>query len=217
MRCHRIGMLMFVVPLLLASAGCVGLTAQLLYVIKGDPEIPAEFTGLQGKRVAVVCVASNTSNYDPASASTQLAYNLGSLLSKKVKNVTVIRPDKINNWIDNNNWNQVDFREVGKGVQADMVIGIDLEGFRLHEGATLYQGRASARVRVFDIKKRGEPVYHCNVPNFTFPKDGGKHITDTNDREFQSRFVVELANHIGQHFYGHPIKEDFAHDATILD
>lgn len=144
MRPVRLGLLLILVPILLTNAGCVGLTAQLLYVIKGDPQIPADFTGLEGKRVAVVCVASNTSNYDPYAASTQLAYTVGSLLSKKIKNVTVIRPDQINNWIDNNNWNQIDFREVGKGVKADMVVGIDLEGFRLHEGATLYQGKASA-------------------------------------------------------------------------
>lgn len=55
------------------------------------------------------------------------------------------------------------------------------------------------------------------VPNFTYPPNGGKHITDTNDREFQARFIVELANHIGHHFYPHAVKEDFAVDATMLE
>jgi hypothetical protein len=217
MRPHRLEIAIILLPFMLASAGCVGLTAQLLYVIKGDPQIPANYTGLEDKKVAVVCVANNSSNYDPYSASTQLAYNVTSLLSKKVKNIKVVQPQKVNNWIDSNSWNQIDFREIGKGVQADMVVGIDLIGFRLHEGSTLYQGKATARVRVFDMKKQGEIVYKCEIDDFTFPANGGKHITDTNDRQFQARFVLELANHIGRHFYPHAVKEDFAYDATILE
>ena len=215
MRLPRRSFLSLLVPLALSQSGCVGLTAQLLYVIKGDPQIPAEFEGLEGKRVAVVCVA-NTSSYDPNSASTQLAHAVSGLLRKKVKKINVLRPDQINNWIDNNNWNQVDFREVGKGVNAEMVVGIDLEGFVLHEDATLYKGWASATVRVFDITRRGEKVYSFSVPNFTFPSNGGQHVTDTTDRQFQARFVVELANHIARHFYAYDVKEDFGRDATLL-
>lgn len=211
MHLHRFGTSFVVGLLLLASTGCVGLTAQLLYVIKGDPQIPAEFPGLEGKRVAVVCVA-DTSNYDPSSASSQLAQGVGLLLQRKIKNIKVVRPDEVNDWMDNSNWKQLDFRDVGKGVHADMVVGIDLEGLRLREGPTLYKGHASVTVHVYDMSKRGEQVYHFNMADFTYPTNSGQHVADTSNREFQNRFIAELSNHVGRHFYPYDIKEDFAPD-----
>ena len=48
---------------LIGSTGCIGAMAQLLYVIKGHKS-PADFAGLEGKRVAVV-VVSDASAYGP--------------------------------------------------------------------------------------------------------------------------------------------------------
>ena len=38
-------------------------------------------------------------------------------------------------------------------MKADMVVGIDLEGFSLFQGQTLYQGKANATVRVYDCQQ----------------------------------------------------------------
>ena len=53
----------FTIVMLVTTVGCMGGLAQLLYVIKGH-KIPAEFNGLEGKRVAVVCI-SDASAYGP--------------------------------------------------------------------------------------------------------------------------------------------------------
>ncbi len=113
--------------------------------------------------------------------------------------------------MDNTNWNQADFRAVGKGVKADFVVGIDLEGLRLREGPTLYKGHASATVRVFDMSS-GKQVDLFSVPDFTYPVNTGKPVTEINERQFETQFVVHLATHIAKHFYAYPIKDGFAPD-----
>ena len=62
----RNGILLLIV---LALPGCAGFMSHVAYVIKGGHSVPAEFNGLQDKRVAVVCV-SNDSVYGPNSAGT---------------------------------------------------------------------------------------------------------------------------------------------------
>lgn len=199
--------------LLLASGGCVGLTAQILYAIKGE-KVPAEFEGLAGKRVAVVCVA-NTSNYDPGTASSTLAQLTETILKQHVDKIKVVRQEKVADWIDNHDWNQVDYLEIGKGLQAEMVVGIDLDGYRLHEDATMYKGKANVTVSVFDIKK-GEAVFKKHIPNYMFPINGGQHQTETTEQQFQRKFLVVLAQDIAKLFYAYEFKDDFARDATML-
>ena len=76
LRNNRLGLrLLFVVALLTvilpSSLGCIGAAAQFVYLIKGA-KIDAEFDGLKGKRVAVVCISSNSA-YGPDSETSILA------------------------------------------------------------------------------------------------------------------------------------------------
>lgn len=196
------------------STGCVGVAAQLLYVIKGD-KVPAEFQGLEGKRVAVVCL-SNTSGFDPTSASSALAQYIEANLRKNVKKINVIRQQEVAKWVDNNDWDRLDYRDIGRGVRADMVIAIDLEGFRIHEDATLYKGRTNWTATVYDMSKSGEAVFRRNERNFQFPVNGGQHVSETTEDAFQRKFLLIVAEDIARHFYAYEFKEEFARDAISV-
>ena len=67
--------------MLIPSLGCIGATAQLLYMIRGV-KVDAEFDELKGKRVAVVCV-SDASQYGPDRASEALARFVESTLKRE--------------------------------------------------------------------------------------------------------------------------------------
>ena len=215
--CLRAGVVArcLVVLLLMGSAsGCVGLAAQVLYMVKGE-KVPAEFEGLEGKRVAVVCVAGS-GNYGPGSAPSVLSQLVEAILRNQVKNIKVVRHEEVIDWIDNNDWNQMDYRDVGRGVNADMVVGLDLDGYRLHEDATMYKGRASVTITVYDMKKGGESVYRDTMPNFMFPVNGGQHVSETNEAQFQRKFLLILAQDIAKHFYAYEFKDEFARDAVLM-
>ncbi len=60
-------------------------------------------------------------------------------------------------WADENNWDE--YVEIGKALNADMVVGLDLEEFSLYQGQTLYQGKANIKIPVYDVAQGKEPVF----------------------------------------------------------
>lgn len=196
--------------LVMSGSGCVGMTAQLIYAIRGN-KVPAEFDGLRDKRVAVVCVA-NAASYDASAASSQLAQMVEVLLRQNVKGITLVPQQDVADWIDNNDWENIDYGELGKALKAEMIVAIDLDGLRMHEDATMYRGRADISIRVFDMSKRASTVFSRSMPNFSYPTQGGIHVSETTIAAFQRKFMTELSRDVGRHFYDYEFAENFARD-----
>ena len=200
---------------LATSGGCVGLTAQLLYWVKGGNKIDPEFEGLKEKRVAVVCV-SNASNYGPNSFCALLERRVGQALKEQGDKIEVVSADDIADWIDSNDWNQMDYREIGRGVNADMVLGLDLANLRLHEGQTLYQGHVTLTATVYDMENGGKVAFRRTISDFTFPQNGPRSSTEMSETRFRSLFVEVLSKHVAKYFCAYDFEEDFARDAVGL-
>ena len=200
--------------LLIALALGCGFTANLINVVKGH-KIKAEFDGLEGKRVAVACV-SNASSYGPNSICSLLERSVGAILQQEVEDIDMIPTDEVADWIDNNGWDQTDYREIGRGIDADMVLAIDLDGLRLHEGRTLYKGRADVVVTVYDMTDGGKVAFRKEMFEFAFPRSGARHTTEISEGSFRRLFVTVLAKSVTKYFHDYHIEEDFATDALQL-
>lgn len=194
--------------------GCVGMLAHGLYVIKGN-KVPAAFDQLSGQRVAVVCVSSSPAR-GPASPPDMIARDVGQMLSKRVANIEMVRPDEVADWIDRNQWNEIKYVEVGRGVQADLVVAIDLESFRLKDGATLFKGRATAHTTVFDMNADGKVVFESSTFDFNYPENGARHTTEVSESSFRRVFIRSLARQLAKDFFDYDRDEDFAYDATTI-
>ncbi len=197
------------------NSGCIGLTAQLLHTIQGGHKIKAKFDGLEDKRVAVVCV-SDASSYGPNSVTRMLQREVVSLLRENGDDIDVSHQDEVADWIDNNDWDQMDYREIGRGVDADMVLAIDLSGVRLHEGSTLYRGRANVVVTVYDMTDDGKIAFREEIHDFVFPRNGPRHTTELSEGRFRHLFVVVLAQKVAKYFHDYHLEDDFATDAASL-
>jgi hypothetical protein len=197
------------------NLGCIGFTTHLFNVIQGGHKIKPDFTGLQGKRVAVVCV-SNSSSYGPNTVCTMLARSVGSILQEEVKRIEVIHEDEVADWVDKNEWDQMDYREIGQGVDAEMVLAIDLDGFRLHEGRTLYKGNADVTITVYDMNDGGKVAFREEILDFSFPRTGARHTTEISEARFRRLFVTVLARNVAKHFHEYLYEDDFATDALSL-
>lgn len=204
---------LLLVGLVTGNAGCVGGLVQLLYLVKGN-KVDAEFEGLEGKRVAVVCVSSS-SGYDPTSAASKLAQLVEILFRQNIKKIELVRQQEVANWIDSNEWNRLDYREIGRGLKVDRLVAIELDGFRLHDDATLYRGRTRYTVTVYDMEEGGEAVFRRSESDYQFPVNGGQHVSETSEEQFQRLFLAVLSKSIAKHFYAYEFKEDFANDAMI--
>jgi hypothetical protein len=203
-----------IATVVLTSGGCIGVSAHLLYFLKGQ-RVKAEFSGLKDKRVAVVC-NSSTSSYGPGAEALLLAHSVSAILQREVKGIQLIDQEKVADWIDNNAWDQIDYRKVGKGVDAELLVAIELSSFSLHEGQSLYKGRATISATVYDMTNGGKIVYRKAATDINFPENGARHVTDINESNFRRAFIQILAQEIGKRFYDYEKIDDVGMDATFM-
>jgi len=186
-------------------AGCSTLLTAAYLIAPQD--VPAEYKGLKGKHVAVICRTIVELEFSDAGSARELAGTVGMMLEKNVRKARVIGQDEVARWIDENSW--VDYPTVGKALDADMVVGIDLESFRLHEGSTLYRGRATVNVRVYDVAEK-KVVFAKRFDDFSFPTDGAMPVTDRSEAQFRAMFLQILARRVSRCFHAYDSRETFA-------
>ena len=148
---NRIIALLLAAAMLISASGCPALLATGIYVWEGGNLAPAECDALKGERVVVMCKPPSSHEYRHAGASRSIAQRVSELLVKNVKDIDVVNPREVDNWVDESDWG--DFRELAQAVHADKVVHIELEDFELYKGKTLYQGQADVTVTVYDMQR----------------------------------------------------------------
>ena len=199
--------------LMAAIPGC-GPLATIAWLINGPEMVPAEFDGLKGKRVAVVCLDANSLG-GPGGEADTVAKAVALSLGKNVQDIRMVRQTEIADWLDTHGDDVTDYRDIGRGVKADMVVGIDLLAFNLHDGQTLLKGRSKSGVKVYDMKKGGELVYEAAPREFSWPENGARHVTE-NEANFRTVYIGMLAERISRDFYPVELASGFANDARFL-
>ena len=209
---HRVAAVMVVLGALVLP-GC-GPIATIAWLIHGPEMVPPQFDGLKGKRVAVVCLDSNSLS-GPGGEADAVAKAVAMTLGKHVPDIKMVRQNEVADWLDTHGDDVTDYRDVGRGVKADMVVGIDLLAFNLHEGQTLLKGRAKAGVKVYDMTKGGELAYEAAPREIAWPENGARHVTE-NEANFRTVFIYTLAERIARDFYEIELGTDFGSDARHL-
>lgn len=201
------------VALLIATQpGCVGLIANLVHAVGAD-QIPAEYSGLKNTKLAVVTVTDSSQYSDDISARI-LSRQVGKILTEEIDKLKLVREDQIEQWRDTNGWDAVDFLSIGRGVEAEQVLGIELTNLQLREGATLYRGRADVTLSVLDVKT-GEVLYSREMEDFTYPNTAGQYTSETTESRFRRLYLSMLAKQIGRSFHPYDFSETVALDGAI--
>jgi hypothetical protein len=198
--------------MLCSSLGCAAPLAGALWVIKGT-NVEPECTLLAKKKVAVVVRPPATLKFASANASRDLAAEVTKLLKANGKKIEVVDPREIAKWTDTNEWE--DPTEIGKALDAELVLAIDLEDFRLYEGQTLYRGRANVSIKVHDIKK-DEVIWEKIPPQTIYPVNACVPTTEKQEGLFRREFIGILADDIGRLFYAHDKGDMVARDSTAF-
>jgi uncharacterized protein YbjQ (UPF0145 family) len=198
---------------LILSGGCQAAIATAMYLIKGT-DIPPEYPGLKGKKVAVVCRPITELNYANSGVGRDLVRQISKLLQERVPKIKVIDAQKVNKWCDENTWEE--YAEVGKALKADAVVGVELERFSIYQAQTLYQGKANAAVRIYDCKDGGKVLFEKVLPQTLYPPNAYIQTSDVQESEFRREFVVVLADQIARHFYAHDPYADLGQDNSAF-
>jgi hypothetical protein len=196
------------------TAGCVGLITQLGY-LSGGSVVTAAYPDLQEKRVAVVCV-SDSESYGSGGESEAISRLVSSMLAANVSDIDVVPFAEVADWDDKNDWDEIDYRDVGRGVKAERVVAIDLVGLRFHEGTALYKGRADVTVTVLDMTRDGREVYQQSLPDVVYPVNGYYHTTETPEGKFRRAFLRVVARQIARHFFDYDALNEFGPDPASI-
>jgi hypothetical protein len=197
---------------LVSALGCQSALFTAMYLLKGT-DVDPDFKDLKGKKVVVVCRPMVSLQYANSNVGRELAQDVAALLQEKVPKIKVVESRKVDKWTDEHSWEE--YTEVGKAMKADMVVGIDLEGFSILQGQTLLQGKANAMIKVYDLKKNGPPVFHKPV-QCVYPPSAPIPASERSEPNFRAEFEMELANVIGRYFYKHDPYTDIGKDAAAM-
>ncbi len=197
---------------LAAAGGCTSALATAVWLIKG-PNVPAEFAGMREKKVVVVCRPVTSSLYAHPGVAKDVSRKIGRLLAANGRKVTVVDQRKVDEWMDTNTWD--DFTEVGKALEADLVLGIDLEEFSIYESQTLFQGKATCGIQVYDCES-GDLVFERYPPQTIYPPNHVVPTSSMQESDFRREFVNVLADQIGRHFYAHDPRDYWAMDSSVI-
>ena len=200
--------------LLASTTGCVGLLANIMHAANGNLA-PAAFDDLAGKRVAVLCL-SDSEAFGPTEASMDIASRVSKLLETNVDEIMLVPSQEIADWVDRNDWDQLDYSAVGRGVNADMVVVVDLETFSLRDGKTLYKGRSDLKITAYDMNQDAQRVFTAEPSQIQFPTNSGYHTTDISEDDFNREFIAHVSRRVARNFYPYDIAEDYAEDVTLI-
>lgn len=198
-----------VLCVLIAIPGCVGASAQLLYLIYGN-KVSAQFEGLNDKKVAVVCV-SDASAYGPNTLTFSVERMVAAKLAQNVPGIQVIPQSTVDNWKDQYGWDESDFVQIGRGINADAVVAIEISAYSLHEGSTMYKGQATVTSTVYNVKNQ-TVAFISGPEDYQFPKSGRPAMQIT-ERQFETAFLEKFCEYLARRFYEYEKTDTIAEDA----
>ncbi len=198
--------------LMLTQPGCLGITSNLMHMVGADM-IPPEFEGLEDCRLAIV-TSTESSHYKDDVSAQILSKSVGAILTQKVDDVKLVRQSEIDQWRDRVGWENNDLVAMGKAVEADKVVAIDLDNMKLRDGKSMYRGSANVVVTVYDCET-GDELYRRELDDYTFPQSAGQHITETSEARFRKVYLGMLAAEIGRSFHAYDLSDTFALDGAI--
>ena len=198
---------------LAVSTGCIQEMAQLMYVIKGH-KIDPPFQGLHEKKVAIVC-NSDAQSFGPDALSVTIAKHLGITFVTSEDKITIVAPAKVAEYIDANGWEEDSAGKLGEAVGADFVVVVEVDGYSIHEGPTLYKGRSDWTASAYDVANGGKLAFSNGPNHFAFPETGRPSL-QTSERVFESFYLARLTDSISKQFISYDKMETYAQDAMIL-
>src|SRR5688500_7645848 len=103
----RLSAWLLLASVLASSSGCAA-TSLVNYWLNGFHMMDAKFAGLEGKRVAVVCLDGNSLR-GPASEANDLAKAVKTTIAYHVPEIQIVRQSEIADWMDSQNQDLTDY------------------------------------------------------------------------------------------------------------
>lgn len=195
--------------LLLLSGGCAGIAAAT-YAVAGPTKtvvVPAQYTGLDGRTVAVMVAGDEYLLYRFPEAQIRLSSNISARIAENVDGARVVNPmTMVKFQKDNPAWMTLPYGELISKVQVERLVIIDLSEYRLHDPGDKSTWRAvvSANVGVVEAEDIDPDnfSFFTNV-RATFPEDGGIGVLNSDAETVELAVTTMFAQDVAELFYQH--------------
>jgi hypothetical protein len=208
---------------LVSLAGCDPRT--LFYFLQPeDPLIAAPGPSLEGKKVVVVANAVPSAMGEHLSIDREIAREVSTIFREKIKKIDVVENEKVWDWVEAHpKW--TDPEELAKAFEADVVVVLEIEAFRLQNPGDLnvLQGTSKTHIVATEMaypkNSKGKPIkdkpkepktIYDEYADTEFPVNGPIPTDSGPSRGgFKNKFLKIVAAQISWHFVGHSSRDKF--------
>lgn len=199
-----------------ATTGCnwAGWGAGIFRPAPGHKRVPvaAEYTGLQGKRIAVLVAADDYTVFRFPRATRNVNLQVGEQINTNVPGVTLSIPVEVDEYQKRNPyWTSQRPSQTMEDLGVDRLIVIDLNEYRTHEpgNQNLWRGVIDATVAVYeaDAEDADNRVYERQV-RASFPEDDKEFgLTKGSDDAMEAQVLQVFSAKTAGLFYDHEVMQ----------
>lgn len=193
---------------LLALGGCEALGAAA-YIVERDKkvEIPAEYSGLEGKTVAVVVHADMATLYEFPMVANNIATNVAGRLQTNILDIRVRDPRHVFAWqYHTPGWVTVPYGDIARELDVDRVVYIDLYEFRLHPVGNrwMWDGVCAGTVGIIERDGLDPDVFaHSYNVVAKFPQVTGVGVDAATQSQIETGLLVRFIEETSWLFHAH--------------
>ena len=196
------------------------LTLAVLLVVTGchtsvhdpkDYDVTAQYTGLDNQSVAVIVGASDHTRYRHPNASRQIAREVSRRITLNVPEVTVIDPDRILAWQEQNPyWTARTPGQLIAALGVDRLVMVELGEYRMTDpgDTNVKRGVISATINVVEADAPDPDDYAFSTPlRVTFPDEFRTKVglISASEQDIQTITVSRFTEEAAGMFYDHTI------------
>lgn len=199
------------------------------YFTGADTRLPPDYEIREGDkdkpvRVMVLTYKQESLNLEQADLDRELNDKVSRALFKGFaadkKNIHVIRADVVKKWLDQHpDWKSMEAAEIGEALQADFVICLQIDEFRLFKDQRtreIFQGRCDITCRVVPVHPEDAMQGVETLPiSVELPKGNGWPVSETGKtvRQMRDWFIANLAERITWKFLPHQRENEYGRDS----
>jgi len=195
------------------SAGC-NAVGYLLYLVapQRTETVQAEFSDLDGHRVAIVIFADQQVLYEHPFVRLTLSSAIGAELQRHLKNVELVDPVRVIRYQDERlDWDAMEKTKLGRDLGADRVLYVALVEYTTREAGSLqlFRGRIYAQASLYDVSL-DEPesrIWHCPEIRLTYPPNSPVGVVGDDDRAIRAETERRFAEALVRKFRKHEVPE----------
>ncbi|QQE12843.1 hypothetical protein JD969_05095 [Planctomycetota bacterium] len=169
----------------------------------------AEYTGLEGKHIAVLVAATDDILFRHQDAMLRTSRAMSGRLADNIESLKVMAPsDVIDFQMNNPYWNMSGYANLIDSLGVDAIVVVDLSEYRTHEPGNMYQWKGIVAANVTVAAKNGDvpgQALFSQIIRAEYPEDSKVGVIDSDSNAIQLGMLSIFSRDAAGLFYDHTV------------